>query len=161
MKYTWIEAMNLLDLPNINSLPDGNYNLKLVAKDERGIFKNSTPSETVVWTKTGAFTISANIENLPEGLEEGLVYGEYGGNPFDILGATPTQVFSINDSSAELQITAECGGINGTVVATLNGNALSGTTQVSEGYKRFEADPFIPVSGDIIHFEIVFDNTGE
>lgn len=153
----WPDEIRLLDLPNISSLPSGDYNLKIVAKDERGIFKKSTPSETVVWAKPGTFTISANIENLPEGFEYGLVYGEYGGNEFELPGATPTQVFSIDDSSAELQINADCGTINGTIVATLNGNALSGTTQVNEGYKWFESDPFIPADGDIIHFEIVVD----
>lgn len=155
----WSDEIRLLDLPNIFSLPQGDYDLKIVAKDGRGIYKKSIASEVVTWTKPGIFTISVDAENFsPEETGvPGLVYGTYDGNNFELSGAHSSQIFVIENSSGEMTyLAADCGGADGTVTATLNGETLPGTLITEDNYTWFEADPFIPADGDIIHFDIVF-----
>ena len=164
MKYNWTEELNLLSTSGISSLLSGEYDLKLVAKDDRGIFKNSEPSESITWTKPPMFTVEASVkdtEGNPLTSNMDLVTTIYpigGSEEFYYIGYTPFSVVSIPiiDNSSQVIIEATQGAADGSISVTLNGEPLSGETFEDGGWTGFSTEPFVPTDGDLIHFDIVF-----
>ena len=163
MKYNWQDGFNLLSLPNISSLSSGAYTLKLVAKDDREIFKNSEPSESVAWEKPDLFRAEAEVVNAEVTMED-YVGVEYpmGQNEYSVLyHQSPTNFVYIPVQESSSAILYVACGLSGTASATINGSALVLERHEEETYAWYESGEFVPATEDLVHIDITYGESVE